>query len=73
MSRPAWVDELWIADEPEIVANRFSGQSVELCPEAVAVYDYAIGCEMMGQYTQLRKALDYFRKNWPSEYMVLLD
>lgn len=73
MTRPSWVSELIIGTEPEVVRNRFTGQGVELEPEAVAVYDYAIGCEMFGQYRELRKALDYFRRKWPSEYMILLD
>ena len=55
------------------VKNPFSGESVMLTPEAVAVYDTIQGCEMTGNYKMLRKGLDWFRKNYPAEYMVLLD
>ena len=59
--------------EPEVVANRFTGQSVTLSPEAVAVYDTIMGCEMFGDYKTMRKGLDWFRRYYPAEYMVLLD
>lgn len=59
--------------EPQLVANRFSGESVMLPPDAIAVYDSIMGAEMMGDYKRVRKGLDWFRKHFPSEYMVLLD
>ena len=59
--------------EPQLVANRFSGESVMLPPDAIAVYDSIMGAEMMGDYKTVRKGLDWFRKHFPSEYMVLLD
>ena len=34
---------LIILGKPEKVKNRFSGEEVELCPEAVALYDLCIG------------------------------
>ena len=55
------------------VANRFSGESVMLPPDAVAVYDTLMGAEMMGDYKTVRKGLDWFRRHFPAEYMVLLD
>ena len=55
------------------IANRFSGESVMLPPDAVAVYDTLMGAEMMGDYKTVRKGLDWFRKHFPAEYMVLLD
>jgi hypothetical protein len=55
------------------VKNPFSGEGVMLTPEAVAVYDTIRGCEMTGDYKMVRKGLDWFRKNYPAEYMVLLD
>jgi hypothetical protein len=58
---------------PEVVQNRFTGQSVTLTPEAVAVYDTVMGAEMIGDYRTVRKGLDWFRKYYPAEYMVLLD
>ena len=59
--------------ESEVVANRFTGESVTLPPDAVAVYDAIIGAEMIGQYKIVRKGLDWFRRYFPAEYMVLLD
>ena len=59
--------------EPVEVKNRFSGEGVMLAPEAVAVYDTIMGCEMTGDYKTMRKGLDWFRRHFPAEYMVLLD
>ncbi len=65
--------DLLIGTESELVTNPFSGESCTLTPEAVAVYDTIRGCEMFGNYKGLRKGLDWFRKHYPQEYMVLLD
>jgi uncharacterized protein YegJ (DUF2314 family) len=62
-----------LGTEPEVVANRFTGESVTLPPDAVAVYDCIIGAEMVGNYAIVRKGLDWFRRYFPEEYMVLLD
>jgi hypothetical protein len=59
--------------EPVRVANRFSGESVMLEPDAVAVYDSIMGAEMIADYKTVRKGLEWFRKHFPAEYMVLLD
>ena len=59
--------------EPVKVSNPFSGESCMLTPEAVAVYDMIKGCEMVGDYKMVRKGLDWFSENFPSEYMTLLD
>jgi hypothetical protein len=59
--------------EPVEVKNRFSGESCMLTPEAVAVYDTIMGSEMIGDYKTIRKGLDWFRKHFPAEYMILLD
>jgi len=60
-------------NEPVEVTNPFSGQSCILVPEAVAVYDCIKGSEMLGDYNAVRKGLNWFRKHFPKEYMVLLD
>jgi len=65
--------DLEIFDEKEFIANRLTGEVIELEPEAVAVYDLTIGAEMMGMYSIVRKGLDWFIDNYPKEYMVLLD
>lgn len=62
-----------LGTQREVVSNRFSGESIELCPEAVAVYDTIIGAEMFGDYKTVRKGLNWFRQYFPEEYMVLLD
>jgi len=58
---------------PVEVRNPFSGESCVLTPEAVAVYDSISGANMMGDYKTARLGLDWFRKYFPKEYMVLLD
>lgn len=62
-----------VGTENEVVTNPFSGQSVTLTPEAVAVYDCIMGANMTGNYKMVRKGLDWFRCYFPKEYMVLLD
>ena len=60
-------------DAPVQVKNPFSGESIELQPEEVAVYDYLKGCELVRDYKGLQKGLDWFRSNNAEAYMVLLD
>ena len=63
-----------VLDETNVtVTNPFSGESCELTPEEVAVYDYLKGCELMQDYKGLRKCLDWFIKNNVKAYMILLD
>jgi hypothetical protein len=59
--------------EPVEICNPFSGETAVLDPEAVAVYDYLKGCELIGDHVMLRKALEWFMENHPEEYMTLLD
>ena len=61
------------AGQPEEVANPFTGDSCILEPDAVAVYDCIMGAQMVGDYSMLRKGLDWFRRHFPREYMILLD
>lgn len=60
-------------DEPVEVRNPFSGDSCMLTPEAVAVYDVVMGANLIGDYKTVRKGLDWFRKHYAREYMILLD
>ena len=62
-----------VGTENETITNPFSGASCVLSPEAVAVYDTIQGCERFGDYKGLQKGLDWFRRQYPSEYMILLD
>ena len=66
-------DGLQIGMDNEVVKNPFSGESVELCPEAVALYDLVKGAEMIGDYTNVETGLAIFSRNWPEAYMILLD
>lgn len=59
--------------EPQLVTNPFSGESIMLEPMAIAVYDTTMGANMVGDYATVRKGIDWFRKYFPAEYMVLLD
>ena len=78
---PKWFKgELY--EEGAIVQNRFGGDSIELNNVELSMYDFVIGAsivmEMSGGYkhtdvNELRKGLDWFRKNNPEAYMVLLD
>mgnify|MGYP003135845324 FL=1 len=62
-----------IFDDKETVRNPYSGESVELEPEAVAVYDLTKGAEILQRYDVMQKCLSWFRKHYPAEYMILLD
>ena len=65
-----------LSDEPtatETIANRFSGEEVELPQFASAVYDTIIGAEYLEQWDTVRKGLNWFRNHFAKEYMVILD
>ena len=78
---PSWFNgELY--EEGGTVQNRFSGEEYELNNVELSMYDFVIGAsivmEMSGGYkhtnvNELRKGLDWFRKNNSKAYMVLLD
>ena len=66
--------------------NPFSGQSIAMPRFAVAVYDVTMGSNHMAerydakhgtgtapQWDTVRKGLDWFRRYFAKEYMVLLD
>ena len=77
------------SDQPlelETVKNPFSGQSIAMPKFAVAVYDVTMGSNHMAerydakhgtgtapQWDNVRKGLDWFRRYFAKEYMVLLD
>jgi hypothetical protein len=60
-------------NEPVSVKNPFSGESIMLSPDEVAVYDYLKGCELIGDHKGLRKGLNWFMNNNAQAYMTLLD
>ena len=66
--------------------NPFSGQSIDLPAFAAAVYDHTISSNLKAEredkgqfwgYSQhwasVRKGIDWFRRHFAKEYMVLLD
>ena len=74
--------ECEVLEHPEVIKNPYSGESIELQPDAVAVYDSIKGAEFLAQgiddgghplWVKVREGLDWFRKHYPKEYMVLLD
>ena len=78
---PKWFrGELY--EKGDTVRNRFSGEKYKLNAIELSMYDFIIGStivmEMAGGYKhtdveELRKGLDWFRKNNAEAYMVLLD
>ena len=79
---PKWFDGVLyeIGDE---VSNPYSGERIELTAVELSMYDFVMGANMvyeMGGLSvdgkilkDLRKGLDWFRKNNAKAYMVLLD
>ena len=80
---PKWfTGELY--DEGAEVQNRFSGDKCQLNNVELSMYDFVMGatmCMEMGMPfnvfvnpgNELRKGLDWFRKNNAEAYMILLD
>ena len=71
-----------VLEHPEFLTNPFSGEKIEVQPDAVAVYDCIKGAELLAQgiddgghplWVKVREGLDWFRKHYAKEYMVLLD
>jgi len=68
-------------DEGAEVTNRFGGDSCYLNAAELSMYDFIIGASTlmeMGMYApknidDMRKGLDWFRKNNVEAYMILLD
>ena len=55
------------------IQNPFSGEKATVPGYAAAVYDVIIGSEALKDYDKVRKGLDWFSRNFPKQYMVLLD
>jgi len=60
-------------NKPVKVTNPYSRESCYLEPDALAVYDTIKGSELLNDYDNMRKGLDWFMKHFPEEYMILLD
>ena len=59
--------------EEVTIKNRFSGQSTTMPAFAAAVYDVIIGAESLQDYASVQKGCDWFSRQFPKQYMVLLD
>ena len=77
---PKPFNQCYFGSEPTketFVANRFNDvgmyQGAMLPAFAVAIYDTIIGAEQTEDYDLMQKGLDWFRKYFAKEYMVLLD
>jgi hypothetical protein len=78
---PKWFNgELY--GEGDTVRNRFSGEEYKLNAMELSMYDFVMGATQMAEMgifntphhiQELRKGLDWFRKNNAEAYMVLLD
>ena len=75
-----------LSTDHETVTNPFSGESIAMPRFAVAVYDVTMGSNLLAEsydskhgtgtsplWNDVRKGLDWFRKYFAKEYMVLLD
>jgi len=78
---PKWFEGELYSEGGE-VTNPFSGQSYELTAEELSMYDFIIGANNLMEMgivrnnkvlTDLRKGLNWFRKNNVEAYYVLLD
>ena len=78
---PKWFNGT-IYDKGETVTNPFSGEKYKLTNLELSMYDFIMGAVMVVEMqpnssTQLirdlRKGLDWFRKNNAEAYMILLD
>ena len=78
---PKWFNgELY--DEGAEVTNRFGGGSCYLNNVELSMYDFVMGAVLVAEMgifntphhsNELRKGLDWFRKNNAEAYMILLD
>lgn len=77
---PKWFEGDLYSEGAE-VANRFTGESIYLNNIELSMYDFVMGSTTLmelGMYDDesvedLRKGLDWFRRNNAEAYMVLLD
>ena len=55
------------------IQNPFSGEKTTVPGYAAAVYDVIIGAEVTKRYDLVEQGCDWFSRNFPKQYMVLLD
>ena len=59
--------------DPVEIRNPLSGESINVSPDAAAVYDVIIGSEMVQDWDKVQKGCSWFAKHFPKAYMALLD
>jgi hypothetical protein len=78
---PKWFNGQ-VYEKGAVVQNRFGGAEIELNNIELSMYDFVLGASVtaeMGIFNtpqhikDLRRGLDWFRKNNAEAYMVLLD
>mgnify|MGYP003124848991 FL=1 len=78
---PTWFNGT-LYDKGGTVRNRFSGEEYKLNNVELSIYDFIMGATVMAELgvfntpqhvKDLRKGLDWFRKNNIDAYYVLLD
>ena len=78
---PKWFNGQ-LYDEGAEVTNRFGGDSCYLNNVELSMYDFVMGAVLVAEMgifntphhsNELRKGLDWFRKNNAEAYMILLD
>ena len=60
-------------DKEVEIANRFSGEKTKMPGYAASVYDTIIGAERFEAWDVVRAGLDWAKKYFPEQYMVVLD
>ena len=60
-------------DKDVVIANRQSGEKATVPGYAAAVYDVIMGAQVTHNYDLVQKGCDWFSRNFPKQYMVLLD
>ena len=73
---PKPFDECFFGSEPTkevTLTNRFSGQTATVPAFAVAIYDTILGAEHTQNYDLMQKGLNWYRKYFAEQYMILLD
>ena len=55
------------------IQNKLSGEKATVPGYAAAVYDVIMGAQVTHNYDLVQKGCDWFSRNFPKQYMVLLD
>ena len=60
-------------DKDVKLQNPYSGEPATVPGYAAAVYDVITGAQLTEDYNLVQKGCDWFSRNFPKQYMVLLD